>query len=203
MPGIWLGENTVPELTKVSEGVMRFSHGTDRTFWPGILIVCGIGIPCVTACTLLALYGDANINPTVMRIALIAFSVTVIFALSYACWCVDSCLIDSRSRMVIREYYFLGQRFWWRGFRILDNDYFAIITTDQDELGTGGFHRIDVCRTKPLFLFSAIHLPSTEPSDTLKKAVDEIAHSLLIENRGYIGWLGFLTAWKRFLTRKT
>ena len=203
MPGIWLGENTVPELTKVNDGLMRFSHGTDRTIWPGILIVGGIGIPCVMVCMLLGLYGDANINPTVMRIALVAFSATVVFSLSYACWCVDACLIDSRSRMIIREYYFLGRKIWSRGFRILDNDYFAIITMDQDEYGTGGFHRIYVCRTKPLFLFAAIHLPSTEPSETLKNVIDEVAHSLLIENRGYIAWRGFLAEWKRFITRKT
>lgn len=202
MPGIWLGENTVPELTKIREGVLRFSHGTDRTLWPSILIVGAIGIPCVAGCTFLAIYGDVLINPVVMQIVLFVFSVRVVVSLSSACWVAVASLIDTRSRTIVREYYFLGSRFWSKELRIQNGDYLAVVSGD-DEHGTGGFHYIYVCRTRPLFLFSAIHLPSTKPSDTLMKAVDEIAHTLLVENRGYIGWRGILRAWSRFIIRRT
>ena len=202
MPGIWLGENTVPELTKIKEGVLRFSHGTDRTLWPGILIVGVIGIPCIVVCTFLAIYGEGPINPVIIRFVLFAFSVTVVSAISYACWVAVASLIETGSRTIVREYYFLGSRFWSKELQIHDGDYLAIVTGD-DEHGTGAFHYIYVCRTKPLFLFSAIHLPSTTPSDTLMKAVDDIAQTLLVENRGYIGWHGILSAWSRFITRRT
>ncbi len=202
MPGVWLGENSVPELTEVSDGLIRFSHDTNRRFWPGILIVAGIGIPCLAGCTFLAIYGEGPGNPVFIKIVLFAFAVTVVSAVSKACWCVSATLINVRSRTVTREYYFLGWRFWRREIPIRDNDYFAI-TTREDEHGTGGFHRIYVCRTRPIFLFSAIYLPSTKPSDTLMRTVDEIAQRLRIENRGYIGVRGFLHAWTRFITRRT
>ena len=109
MGGVWLGENTVPKLTETSEGVLLFSHGTDRSLWPGILIVSGIG----------------------------------------------------------------------------------------------GFHYIYLCRSRPLYLFSAIHLPSIKPSDALIDVLDTIASRLHIENRGYVGWASMLGAWYRFLSRKT
>ena len=73
-----------------------------------------IGIPCVVGCTFLANYGESTINPVVMRIVLFAFSVTVVSTCSSACWVAVASLIDTRSRTIAREYYFLGSRFWHR-----------------------------------------------------------------------------------------
>lgn len=202
MPGVWLGENAVPELTQQSDGSIRFAHYINRKVWPGILIVAGIGIPCLAGCTFLAIYGKGPVNPIFMKIVLLSFSVTVVGGLSHACWCADATLINTRSRTVTREYFFLGRRFWRKEFQILDQDYFAI-TTGDDEHGTGGFHRIYVCRDRHMILFSAIHLPSIKPSDTLIHTVDDIAQRLRIENRGYIGWRGVFHAWTRFIMRRT
>ncbi|AMV31264.1 hypothetical protein VN12_04035 [Pirellula sp. SH-Sr6A] len=202
MPGVWLGENTVPELTELSDDLIRFGHDTTRSLWPGLLVVAGFGIPCIMMCTVLALYGEGPVNPVFMKLVLFAFTVTVISVVSYACWCVDATVINTRTRTVTREYYFIGKKFWYQTIVICDDDFLAVTTT-EDEHGTGCFHRIYLCRTKPLFLFSAIHFPSTKPCDNLLRVMDELAFRLRIENRGYIGWRGFLNAWTRYLIRKT
>ena len=202
MGGVWLGENTVPKLTETSEGVLLFSHGTDRSLWPGILIVSGIGIPCVVLCTFLALYAESPISPFVLRTFIFAFCTIVIGSLAWACWFVVATLIDTRSRTIVHCLYFLGRRVWVRQHEIRDGDYLAIITRD-DEHGTGGFHYIYLCRSRPLYLFSAIHLPSIKPCDALIDVLDTIASRLHIENRGYVGWASMLGAWYRFLSRKT
>ncbi len=152
MPGIWLGENTVPELTKIREGVLRFSPGTDRPLWPRLMFVGAIGIPCVVGCTFLAIYGESTINSIVMQIVLFAFSVTEVETVSSACWIAVASLIDTRSRTIARDYYFLGSRFWSKELQIHDGDF---------------------------------------------------AQKLLVENRGNIGWRGILSAWSRFITRRT
>ena len=88
-------------------------------------------------------------------------------------------------------------------FAICDDDFFAVMTV-QDEGIVGGYHCIYLCRKKlrPLFLFTSILLPSTEPSEDLLRVVDELALSLRIENRGYIGWFGLELALIRFLIRR-
>ena len=202
MPGVWLGENSVPELTKIDDDLIGFAHDTNRRVWPGVLFVAGIGIPCTVLCVFLALYAESPINPIFLNIVLFAFALTVIAAVSYACWCVDATVIDRRSRIVIREYYFLGKQFYKRTVAIRDEDFFAIIVSDDDH-GTGVFHRIYLCRTKPLILFASIHLPSAKPSGKLMEAVNEMAYSLRIKNLGYISWHGFLGAWARFISGKT
>ena len=202
MAGIWLGNNTVPNLTEISDGVLLFLHETDRRFWPSILIVSCIGIPCIVVSTFLALYGESQINPLVFKTALFAFSVVVIGALSYACWVEVATLVETRSRTVVLKYYFLGRPFWVRQFQIHDGDHIAIITGD-DEHGSGGIHYVYLCRSRPLHMISAIHLPSIKPSDTLMDAIDKIADRLNIENGGYMRWSGMIAAWHRFLTRKT
>lgn len=202
MAGIWLGNNTVPELTEIGEGVLLFSHDTDRRFWPGILVVCCIGIPCLVLCTFLAMYGESQVNPVVFKTALFAFSAVVIFALSYACWVEVATLVETRSRKVVLKYFFLGRPVWVRQFQIRDGDFFAIITGD-DEHGSGGFHYVYLCRSRPLHTISAIHLPSLKPSDALMAAIDKIADRLKIENRGYVRWRDMFASWFRFLTRRT
>ena len=203
MPGVWLGENTIPELLETQAGSFRFSHSTERKLWPGILFVAVVGLPCTIMCYSLALYGEGPIDPAVMRVVLFLFTATVVGGFAWACWGASSTIFETRLREVRREYYFLGKRFCVLRYPVYDQDFLVLRTDSYDEHGTGGYHYIYLCRARPLCLFAAIHLPSIAPNDELLAAVDTIAALLRIESRGYVGTTGLFGLWLRHLTGRT
>ncbi len=198
MPGVWIGENTIPELTEVSAGSFSFAHPYHREFWPGVIVVFVAIVFCSAICLPLVLYLE---NP-IHRIASAAIGIVFVLAISNACWGSTGRIIDTRLRKIRLTYYIFGREFWTWQYDIIVGDYFAI-KTGSDEYATGGFHYVYLCRSRPLFLFAAIHLPSVAESAKLVQSCNEIAAKLGIENRGYIGTLGFLKQWIGFIAGKT
>ncbi|MCU0718614.1 MAG: hypothetical protein MUC83_02835 [Pirellula sp.] len=197
MTGVWLGENDVPLLTEVSEDLYRFEHPIRRGVWPGAIIVFLAILFCSTICLPLVLYLE---NP-IHRIASAAIGVVFVVAIANAVWGTTGRTIDTRLRKVRVAYYILGRETWTRQYDIASGDFIAI-ETGGDDHGTGGYHYVYLCRSTPLFLFAAIHLPSSKGSDRLVQACDEIASKLGIENRGYIGSIGFLRLWMNRIVGK-
>ncbi|MEM8671508.1 MAG: hypothetical protein AAGG48_28570 [Planctomycetota bacterium] len=202
MPGVWLGENSIPKLLEVTPGTFRFSHSTERNLWPGILVVAVIGLPCAVLCLFLACYGDSATRPVFLWCVLGLFASIVIGAFVWGCWGATSTVFETVPPAVRREYFLLGRKFWLRRYEVEGEDFFVIKADSDDEHGTGGYHRIYLCRGRPFRMISAIHLPSIAPSAELLETSERISTLLGIESRGYVKVKGLVGLWVRYLFGK-
>jgi hypothetical protein len=181
MPGVWLGENSIPELHETSCGVFEFGRYRDTTTRTRLFrFSLMIGLATVVAGPGIVLsFGEWY-----------AFS---LFTGFYMVWCTlafvalfksSAYFIDTNTR-TLKRIRFLGNRpIQTSTWELTDSDEFTVYLS-TDEHGTGADHRIFLMINGTDRFICNIHLPLATASPDLNSWLDDRARRLHIGNAGY------------------
>ena len=188
MPGVWLGENSIPELRESSLGVFEFGLYRDTTtrtrlFWFSLMA----GFATVVAAPGIVL-SFGNWYP---------FSLITGF---YFVWCTlafvalfksSAYSIDARARSLTRYRFLANWKFQTSTWKLTDDDEFTVYLS-KDEHGTGADHRIYLTTNGIDRYICNVHLPDATPCKDLNDWLDDLAARLHIGNAGYESTMTYL-----------
>jgi hypothetical protein len=181
MSGVWLGENSIPELRESSPGVFEFGLYQDtatrtRLFWFSLMIgfatvVAGPGIVSSS--------GDWYPFTLITGFYCVWSALAFVALFSSSAYSIDT---NTRKLTVVR---FICNRPVRRStWRLCDDDEFTVYLS-VDEHGTGADHRIYLTTNGIDRYVCDVHLPDVTPSQNLNDWLDDLAARLHIGNAGY------------------
>jgi hypothetical protein len=181
MPGVWLGENSIPELRQSSPGIFEFGLYRDtktrtRLLWFSVMI----GFATVVAGPGIVLFFGEWYPFFLTTGFYLLWSSLALFALFKS----SAYSIDTKARSLTR-YRFLGSwNFQTSTWELTDDDEFTVYLS-PDEHETGADHRIYLTTNGTDRYICSIHLPLAEASQDLNNWLDDLAKRLRIGNAGY------------------
>ena len=181
MPGVWLGENSIPEVRESSPGVFEFGlyrETTTRTrlFWFSLMI----GFATVVAGPGIVLSFGEWYPFSLFTGFYFVWSALVFVALFRS----SAYSFDTEARSITRSRFLWNWRIQTSTWKLTDDDGFTVYLF-SDEHGTGADHRIYLTTNGVDRYICNVHLPDATPCKDLNDWLDDLAARLHIGNAGY------------------